>query len=404
MGGGTVRNPLTSDDTEATREVLTSFGADVSTEDDQVVVRMKSPLRVRDETILVRESGTLLRFMLPFVSLLPGPSTVELEGRETLTGRSNRESLDSLREAGLLVEGTGSEETVPIRCTPGQSPSKDPIPVACSSTSQLLSGWLITLAALGEGNLQRTTELVSGPYVEMTERVLEEAGVSVSHPSADQYRVDPSGDVSFDYRVPGDYSSAAFLLVGGLMTEGQLRVKGLRPDDPQADRRIVELLRELGGDLEWGETSRDGWQWLSVQGPFRPSAFDIDASNCPDLAPILAVLGVLSEGKSHIRNVKHLKNKESDRLTGTAEELHKAGYDVRTDPDSLHLGSRRNDFQSETRVRMDAREDHRLAMAFSILGLVQGNITVTGADCVTKSYPEFYEDLQAMGGTFTVEQ
>jgi 3-phosphoshikimate 1-carboxyvinyltransferase len=237
----------------------------------------------------------------------------------------------------------------------------------------------------------------------MTERVLEEAGFSVDHPSDDRYRVKKLGDGSFDYRVPGDYSSAAFLLVGGLITEGELRVKGLRPEDPQADRRIVELLEELEGDIDWGETSRDGWQWLRVRGSFRPSPFDIDASDCPDLVPILAVLGVLSKGDSHIRNVEHLKNKESNRLTGTAEELRKTGHEVRIDRDSLHLGPTRNDGQSGDMIQLDARDDHRLAMAFSILGIVRGNVTVTGAQCVTKSYPEFYEDLRSMGGSFSIE-
>jgi 3-phosphoshikimate 1-carboxyvinyltransferase len=338
---------------------------------------------------------------MPLVSILPGPRTVLLEGRETLADRSNRESVESMRNAGLDLEGTGSEQTVPIRCYPGQSPTESPIPVACSSTSQLLSGWLLALAASNGGELRRTTQLVSAPYVEMTERVLEEAGVTVDHPAEDRYRVGPTKNSSFDYRVPGDYSSAAFLLVGGLLTDGEVRVQGLRRDDPQADKRIVEILRDLGAQISWEDKSEEGWQLLRLQGPFDPPGFDVNASDCPDLAPILAVLGVLSEGESHIRNVEHLRNKESNRLTGTAEELRKAGYQVRTTRDSLHLGSLRDDYDSKGTVPLDSREDHRLAMAFSVLGLVRGEITVTGAECVSKSYPDFYEHFRSLGASFT---
>lgn len=334
--------------------------------------------------------------MLPFVSLLPGPESVTLIGRETLAERSNREPLESLRSAGLRVSGTGSEETVPVDCYPGQNVKEEPVPVACSTTSQLLSGWLITLAAIGGGNLRRTTQLVSAPYVTMTEQVLSAAGVSVQHPGAEEYCVEPgSASSEFEYEVSGDFSSAAFLVVGAALSEGTVVLRGLNPEDPQADRRIVELLKDLGASIKWRASGPEGSPELVVEGPFRPENFELDASDCPDLVPVLGVLGAVADGKAVIQNVPHLKNKESDRLGCTSQELRKAGYEVTTTENSLTVEGRvRN---PENPVLLDAHGDHRLAMSFSVLGFVLGGVTVTGVECVSKSYPGFFDDVEALG-------
>lgn len=391
-----VRNPLRSDDTEGTREALESFSARTESNPRKVTVSVEDSLRVVDEEIDVRESGTLLRFLLPLVSVLPGPDRVTLAGRETLRERSNREPLESLREAGFSVTGTGPDETVPVECRPGQAlPKNRFLPVACSTTSQLLSGWIIALAAVDGGRLRRTTDLVSGPYVTMTEQVLEAAGVSVEHPRDGDYVIEPGETLGMDYEVPGDFSSAAFLIVGAALSEGRVVLEGLNPEDPQADRRIVDLLMDLGAPLEWTENPVN----LVVDGAFRPGGFTLDASDCPDLVPILAVLGAVADGEATISNVPHLKNKESDRLRCTAEELREAGYEVTTTENSLTVGDRERRFGEP--VRLDAHDDHRLAMAFSVLGLVVGGITVSGAECVSKSYPGFFEDLEELGGTVT---
>jgi 3-phosphoshikimate 1-carboxyvinyltransferase len=362
-----------------------------------VQITVNEPLRINDDVFFVRESGTLLRFLLPLVSLLPGPDQVNVEGTDTLEKRSNRESVGSLREAGLEVDGTGEEETVPVTLYPGQVIDQQSIPVAAGTTSQLLSGWLITLSAIGGGTLKRTTDLVSAPYVTMTEQVLNEAGVDIEHSGDDVYQVRPGSRPDFDYSVPGDFSSAAFLIVAGCLSDATLTLRGLNPEDPQADRRIISILQELGAELHWKETAPGLRPTLVSKGDFRPEGFEIDASDCPDLVPVLAVLGAISEGESLLKNLSHLKNKESDRLERTAQELRKAGYEVTTTTDSLRING---EFDGSNAVALDAHEDHRLAMAFSVLGLIRGGVKVTGADCVTKSYPNFFNDLETLGITF----
>lgn len=396
-GGGVIHHPLYSEDTNATLRALEAFSAEVQHDEQQRQVRITShpPTSIESQEIFVRESGTLLRFLIPICTVLEGPREVTLVGQDSLRNRSNTEPVDSLRSAGFSVDASGDDATVPITCYPGQQPTEFPVDVACSTTSQYLSGWLLTLAGLGEGKLRRSTELVSAPYVTMTENVLEEAGYRVDHPDEESYLVSRETNRSMDYDVPGDYSSAAFFLVGACLSEGTVTLSGLRPEDPQADRRIVEILDNLGVSLSW--VKEDGGSDLRVEGKANVGGFRVDASDCPDLAPILSVLGAFCSGESIIENVGHLTNKESDRINRTAEELRKTGVEVDTTSDRLTV---RGTPQALSHVELCAHGDHRLAMAFSILATHVGNVTVSEAESVKKSYPGFYTDLETLGADF----
>jgi 3-phosphoshikimate 1-carboxyvinyltransferase len=310
-----------------------------------------------------------------------------------LKERSNKIIIDSLQKNGFKIEATGPEKTVPLTCYPGQSLPVKPISVAAHTTSQFLSGWLLALAAVGSGEIELSTPLVSAPYVDMTCRVLEEAGVQVNQPSPGSYSVDASNREELDYAVPADYSSAAFFIVGASLTNSSVVLKGLDPDDVQGDRRIVDIIFDLGGNVKW---TADG---LAISGPFKPSGFEIDAADCPDLVPILTVLASRASGPVRLFNIEHLANKESDRINMTCRELKKTGLDIRPGSDCIEINPRNSNFHSGE-VILNAHNDHRLAMAFSILGLCRGNIIVQEAQCVAKSYPGFYEDLLDFGAAF----
>lgn len=395
--GGTVRHPLQSEDTDATLACLENFTASVDRDgtNDAVVVEPEAPVAVESDEIFVKESGTLLRFLIPIVTVLEGPREVTLVGEDSLLTRSNTEPITSLREAGFEVRASGEDDTVPITCFPGQHPGEGAVGVACSTTSQYLSGWLLAMTGIGGGSLKRTTELVSAPYVAMTEDVLEAAGIGITHPEPDRYELSTGSTGPMDYEVPGDYSSAAFFLVGGCLHGGSLTLRGLREEDRQADRRILSILGDLGLEVNWEGSA--GERQLRVSKAGSIGEFTVDASDCPDLVPILSVLGVFGEGESRIENVGHLTNKESDRLNRTAEELRKIGVEVKTGSDRLSL---KGSVDVPRSVELNAHGDHRLAMAFSILATKVGKIVVDGVECVSKSYPEFFEDLEALGGEF----
>lgn len=400
-GGGTIWDPLASDDTDATLRCLNGFRTRIHQHEDAVVIDGERPPTVQTDQFDVDESGTLLRFLVPLSTVVPGPDRVRLIGQGTLRARSNRNVVQSMRKAGFRLEATGADATVPLTCYPDQSIPSEPIPVRGATTSQLVSGWLIALAARVGGRLRLTGSLVSEPYVEMTAQVLRAGGFVVDREES-TFVVDASAPSSLEYTVPGDYSSAAFLVVAAVTAGQNVILTGLDPEDPQADRRIVDLLQDLGAPLEWSfDDSVPEGPALRVKGPFRPSGFTLNAVNCPDLVPVLAVLGSRAEGDVELKNLKHLDNKESNRIRATARELERIGVSTQAEEDRLVIREDRG--SSNERVTLDSHGDHRLAMAFSVLGLSRGNVVVKEAECVSKSYPGFYRDLRALGARFEVE-
>lgn len=391
QSGGDIKHPLRSEDTEATRRVLDGFNVSVSNQPDVVSVRADSSPTITTDRFNAGESGTLFRFLIPICSLLPGPEEVVIGAEGSLRERTHHEVVESMRENGLRVEYVDEEGTPPIRCFPGQSLDSNEMQLKATTTSQHVSGSLIAVAATGGGAIQVTSDLVSAPYVTMTARVLEESGVTVNRPDANLFEINADWQTQLDYTVPGDYSSAAFLLSGAVLTGGELTVKGLVEDDVQADRRILPILKSLDAELTWSANQ------LTIAGGRPLPGFTVDASNCPDLVPILTVIGSFAESDVVIENIAHLANKESDRLNIPCRELGSLGVDATAYDDRIEIDPSPNDYDGGT---VHAHNDHRLAMAFSIFGAVNGGVTVTGADCVAKSYPTFYDDLEQLGVSF----
>ncbi len=394
LAGGTVNFPLECEDTAATRSILPAFSARCEQTHNRLKIDSAASPELIQKSLFAGESGTLLRFLLPLCTVLPGPEQVVISGEGSLPSRSNKEVLTSIRDNGFEIKGSGEAETVPVTCFPGQALPDSPVEVTARTTSQLVSGWLITLSALGGGKLEIVGPTVSSPYIEMTLQVLRRAGVEIDQPTARQFIVRANRPEHLDYTVPGDYSSAAFFLVGGALTPGQVSLEGLQQDDLQADRKIISILENLGAKLE-----RVGKTTLDVSGPFSPPGFTVDAGNCPDLVPILAVLGAFSGGEVEITNIAHLANKESDRLNTTCRELAKTGLQTEALPDKLIVRGDSGNF-SNKKIVFNAHNDHRLAMAFSVFSLVRGNCVVEEAEAVKKSYPHFYEDLKQIGVDF----
>lgn len=398
VGEGRIVRPLASEDTDATLSCLEGFRAVVRQTERAVRVEAPNPLHIEAERFEVGESGTLLRFLIPLCSVCSGPDRVVLDGRGTLRGRSNRNVMASMRQAGFRVEAEDETGTVPLTCFPDQPLPDGPIPVSGETTSQIVSGWLLALAAVDGGRLKVVDGLVSAPYVTMTVRVLRRGGFRVTR-QGDTFTVEAEGPNPLDYTVPGDYSSAAFHLVGAATAGREVVLRGLDPEDPQADRRIVDLLQTAGMDAAWTEDQPPG---LRVRGPTRPEGLTVDAVDCPDLVPVLAVLGSSGRGPTTLKNLGHLTNKESDRVHATARELRRAGVDVKTEGDQMVVRSDPNGTNGT--VTLNPHGDHRLAMAFSILGLRRGNLVVEDAECVAKSYPDFFGDLRALGARFEVKR
>ena len=393
-GKGTIYHPLISEDTEATRELLTDFHSRVrpisggfEIESDDV------PPTIGSDRLNAGESGTLFRFLIPLCSFLSGPGSVTLTGEGSLRTRDHSESVDSIKQMDRRIEYLDEPGRAPLKIFPGQPLPDSPIQLEAYTTSQHLSGWMLTLATHDGGLIILDRPPVSAPYVKMTAEVLKDAGCDVDIHQGTRLNVGTFSSDEFTYDIPGDFSSSAFFLVGAAITGGSVTVNGLRKNSTQADRKILKILRGIGAEITWKDKRS-----VSVSGVEGYSGFTVDASNCPDLVPILAVLGSFARGTVVIENISHLTNKESNRIEIPCRELGELGVNTSFGDDNIVIEPTPSNY---TGGQVEAHNDHRVAMALSIFGCRVGNLTVEGADCVAKSYPQFYQDLSDLGCEWT---
>lgn len=376
-GETTLRCGALSDDVSATAACLRALGAEVTERGDALHV---APIRrAPDGACLLPcgESGSTLRFLLPVVGALGASAVFRRAGR--LARRPLRELTEELARHGMNFRESGDD----LSCE-GKLLSGD-YAITGEVSSQYVTGLLFALALLGDSTLRVTGALASAPYVALTERVLRGVGIRFDK-SGNCYtigggqRFAPPSPLS----VEGDWSAAApFLCMGALSREG-VRVDGLDLNSAQGDRAILDILRRFGAGVETGDgsvTVRRG-TLLGVT---------IDAGDTPDLVPPLAALAAAAGGETRIVNAARLRGKESDRLQSTAAMLRALGANVRVTDDGLAIRGR----AALDGGTADAWGDHRIAMAATVAACAcAAPVSVRGAECVTKSYPAFWEALE----------
>ena len=331
-------------------------------------------------TVDCGESGTTLRLLVPLAAVLGQPAT--FTGRGRLPERPIRAYADAFlnRGAQLDLPGKGSLPlTVRGRLQPG------PYTLPGNVSSQYVSGLLLALPLLdGDSHLELTSPLESAPYVALTRSVMAHFGVMVSERQTDakhpygvytirggqSYRAVP-------YRVEADYSQAAFWLVANHLGS-RIELHGLPEQTTQGDSAIRPLLAQMDGRKQKAD-----------------SVLEIDASQIPDLVPILAVAAAFGRGETRIANAGRLRIKESDRLATVENGLSAIGADIHQTDDGLVIHGR----AMLSGGQAHAWNDHRIAMALAIAALhTEQGVDLSDPWCVRKSYPDFYRDLVRLGG------
>jgi len=378
-------NPLISDDTQATLEAIKALGAETELHENRWTIHGQEKLNTPDHPINCRESGSTLRFMIPVAALAPGPSTF-LFGA-SFEQRPVAPLLESLKELGVesAVQRNGSSVEVCGGGIKGGITS-----IRGDISSQFISGLLFACPKAKEDTeIAVTTMLESKDYVEMTLEVLVKHGLEGAVTNDLSRLWIPSNQVyrPCDHIVPGDFSSAAFLLAAAAVTSSRVTVKNLQYLSSQGDRAILGILEEMGASVKIGDDSVDveGGQLVGV---------DIDAKDIPDLVPVCAVLACYAEGRSEIYNAKRLRYKESDRLDSISTELKKMGADIIVNEDGLTI----NGSCSLHGATIDPHNDHRIAMACAVAALgAKGKTKIQNIECINKSYPQFFSDLRVLG-------
>ena len=384
-GASKIFNPLVSDDTQATLEAVKALGAETELQENYWTIHGQESLKTPSHPIDCRESGSTLRFMIPVAALAPGPSTF-LFGA-SFERRPVAPLLESLKELGVesAVQRNGSSVMVHGGGIRGGKTS-----IKGDVSSQFISGLLFACPKAKEDTeITVTTPLESKSYVEMTLEVIVKHGLEGAvNPDLSRLWI-PSNQnyIPSDHTVPGDFSSAAFLLAAAAVTSSKVTVKNLTYQTSQGDREILGILQEMGASVKVGDDS------VKVECD-KLVGVDIDAKDIPDLVPVCAVLACYAEGHSEIYNAKRLRYKESDRLDSISTELKKMGANIIVNEDGLTI----NGGCPLHGATIDPHNDHRIAMACAVAALgAKGETKIQDVECINKSYPQFFSDLRVLG-------
>jgi 3-phosphoshikimate 1-carboxyvinyltransferase len=385
----TIHRPLLSADTRATIRASRMFGAKIEEKSEDLIIQgFNGKPNVPEDVIDAANSGTTLRFMTSIASLSDGITV--LTGDSSLRTRPNGPLLKVLNQLGAKACSSRGNERAPIIVKGGLKGGE--INIEGSISSQFISALLIACSlAENTTTLSIIGALKSKPYIDVTIEMLGLAGIKILTDDSNNTRFIIPGKQEYDfkeYTIPGDFSSASYLLAAAALTDGaELKVKNLFPSK-QGDKVIIETLKQMGANIVWDKEAGI----VTVKGGKRLKAITFDAGATPDLVPTVAVLASVAEGTSKIENAEHVRYKETDRLSALATELPKMGVSLKEEKDSLTItGGKLKG------AAVHGWDDHRIVMALFLAGMVAGNTTIDTIESVSISYPDFFKDMQSLG-------
>lgn len=378
-----------SDDEKAALNIIQQLGAVVEEYPDHLMVSSRgiSPI---SSVIHCGESGLAARLFIPIIATYNQPITIT--GSGSLLKRPMQFFQDLLPQLNVWINE--SKAYLPITLKgPLQAKS---ITIDGSLSSQFLTGILFAYAFTATEKISiQATNLTSKPYIDLTLETLQAFGKKVQNVNYERFIITPSPmqKNEIDFVIESDWSSAAYWIVAGLIN-GAIAVKGLNEYSSQADHAIMDVVKQCGGNTIWIN------QALHIQSSQHLAAFDFDAANCPDLFPVLSILATQCEGTSSIKGLHRLIHKESNRKESICDMLTRFGAAFRIEEDHLFIQGK-STLHSCT---VSSFNDHRIAMAAAIGALAaDGTVTIENAACVSKSYPDFFRDLQQLGINTTTE-
>ena len=341
-----------------------------------------------DGPLFAGSAGTVARFLTAALAAQPAGTreAVELDASSQMRARPMGQLLDALRERGANIRCLGAEGYLPIAIGPNSSLRGGEVTFSRPASSQIVSAMLLaaslsekpTRVILREGTPAR-------PYVDMTIRVLEHFGGCVGWEGADVIVVEPRALMARDYAVEPDASSASYFLGLAAIHGGEVVIRGLGSHSLQGDAGFYRVLERMGADVEQTETI------TRVRGCGRLRGVEVDMGEMPDMTLTLAVAALFAAGSTKICGVEVLRHHETDRLAAATCELRKLGATVEERADGLRIDPPNAGLKLG--VSIDSYDDHRMAMAFSMVG----NVAIRDPGCVAKTFPDYFEQLERFG-------
>jgi 3-phosphoshikimate 1-carboxyvinyltransferase len=374
-----IDNPLKSEDTQLTAETLRSWGLKIDITDSGYIVHGAggcfSPFTA---PVDLKNSGTTMRLLAAAAAL--GQGRYVLTGSDRMQQRPMNDLLEALVQVGVAATSLTDNGCPPVMIT-GGTLRGGRVEIDCHISSQYLSGLLLVapLAPLGM-DIYVSAGPVSTPYIDMTLAVMRTFGIRVKQEGYHRFQVEGGQTYqAIDFSIEPDASNAGYFWAAAAITGRTIKVMGLDNSSCQGDIGFVDVLARMGCTVSHDP---DG---IAVTGGSLKGV-DVDMSRMPDLVPTLAVVAAFADGRTHIRNVSHLKAKECDRLTAVTTELRKMGIQADSDADSLMIqGGKAHGADIHT------YDDHRIAMSFAVAGLRVQGVKIRNEQCVAKSFPGFWE-------------
>lgn len=388
-GESTLRNVLFSDDSRYFMQCLTSLGYQLTIDESNKTVTVKGmggdiPEPAGVAELFVGNAGTAARFLTAFAAL--GKGTFRIDGIPRMRQRPIQDLIDALTSLGVDIKSELDSGCPPVIVRADGLPGGH-AEIPGNRSSQYLSALLLTAPyARNEVSIQVTGELLSAPYIDMTLQMMQQWGVHTQTEPGNLFRI-PAGQKysARNYIIEPDASSASYFVAIPAITGGKVRVTNLGRDSLQGDAQFAGLLAKMGCKVELGH---DFIEVSHVRGDSL-QGIDVDLNEMSDTTMTLAVVAPFAETPTTIRNIGHIRIKETDRIYAVVTELRKLGVEVEEWQDGMRIHPAKH----IRPAAIDTYDDHRMAMAFALVGLRVPGVKIKDPQCVSKTFPDYFDVL-----------
>lgn len=336
-----------------------------------------------ESEIYLGYAGTAYRFLLALLIFLRGKFI--FKGEKELHKRPITELIDSLNQ---IIDGNIIQKEYSIESISAGQKKINCIKIDAQKSSQFLTALLLTAPAYSNDfTITSSSEIVSKTYIDMTIKMLKELGVNIINDNYKEFKIAAGQKYNFaDYNVEGDYSAASYFAGTAMLTGKKTVINNLNPDCEQGDKNLFQVFKNMGAGVI-NDLKSNRVIIIPDKNNFT-GAGTVDMSKMQDVVPTLATVAAFAEGKTEIVNIGNLRFKECDRFSAIFNELKKCGVDIKSENDSLIIEGKKNHTYYKSEI--NTYKDHRMAMAFSLLALKIPEINIKSAECVSKTFPEFY--------------
>ena len=390
-GKSIIHNYLHSPDTDAMIKATMQLGARLQVFPDRLeIIGCSGELKTPEDVIQAGNSGQVLRFIGAISSLLP-TYTIITGDFSIRHQRQIEPLLDGLRQLGAFAVSSKMDGYAPIivqgKLKPGQA-------AILGDDSQPVSALLMAASFLeGKSEIQ-VQNPGERPWIDLTLSWLEELGAKIENQNYGHYTVHGSLNYEgFERSIPGDFSSSAYPIVAAVITNSELTLENIDMFDVQGDKKLIDILVQMGAKIEHDTDKKT----LTVKKGGRLKGMKIDINDCIDMITILPVLACFAEGRSEIVNGSIARKKESDRIHAISKELKKMGAKIEEREDGMVIEP-----SFLTGALLESYNDHRMTLALAVAAMgAKGDSHIEGVSCISKTYPTFKRDFQALGARFT---